>query len=114
MNIYFMLIYAFFYRLYISIIFYTKYSLGYYKFVIPKPPLDYDKKYQKFVKYYKEAPDADANSNIDPNLYDYDKRKTLFAEENNEAERLWRMRILYESTERGNVLFYFNLIKNPN
>lgn len=111
MNIYFMLIYAFFYRLYISIIFYTKYSLGYYKFVIPKPPLDYDKKYQKFVKYYKEAPDADANSNIDPNLYDYDKRKTLFAEENNEAERLWRMRILYESTERGNVLFYFNTYK---
>ena len=111
MNIYFMLIYAFFYRLYISIIFYTKYSLGYYKIIIPKLPLDYDKKYQKFVKYYKEAPDADANSNIDPNLYDYDKRKTLFAEENNEAERLWRMRILYESTERGNVLFYFNTYK---
>jgi hypothetical protein len=71
-------------------------------------PLDYDQKYQKYVKYYKEAADADANSNIGPDLYDYDARKTLFAEEKNETERLWKTRILYESTERGNVLFYYN------
>jgi hypothetical protein len=77
--------------------------------IIPKvPPLDYDQKYQKYVKYYKEAADADANSNIGPDLYDYDARKTLFAEEKNETERLWKTRILYESTERGNILFYYN------
>ena len=108
MNIYFMVVYAFFYRLYISVIFYTKYAMGQIKLIKKVPPLDYDQKYQKYIKYYKEAVDADANSNIGPDLYDYDARKTLFAEEKNETERLWKTRILYESTERGNVLFYYN------
>ena len=111
MNIYFMVVYAFFYRLYISAIFYTKYAMGQIKIIPKVPPLDYDQKYQKYVKYYKEADDADANSNIGPDLYDYDARKTLFAEEKNETERLWKTRILYESTERGNVLFYYNPYK---
>jgi hypothetical protein len=108
MNIYFMVVYAFFYRLYISAIFYTKYAMGQIKVTPKVPPLDYDQKYQKYIKYYKEAADADANSNIGPDLYEYDARKTLFAEEKNETERLWKTRILYESTERGNVLFYYN------
>ena len=108
MNIYFMVVYAFFYRLYISILFYTKYAMGQIKLTPKVPPLDYDQKYQKYVKYYKEAADADANSNISPDLYDYDARKTLFADEKNDTERLWKTRILYESTERGNVLFYYN------
>ena len=108
MNIYFMVVYAFFYRLYISAIFYTKYAMGQIKVTPKVPPLDYDQKYQKYIKYYKEAADADANSNIGPDLYDYDARKTLFTEEKNETERLWKTRILYESTERGNILFYYN------
>ena len=103
-----MVVYAFFYRLYISAIFYTKYAMGQIKLIKKVPPLDYDQKYQKYIKYYNEAADADANSNIGPDLYDYDARKTLFAEEKNETERLWKTRILYESTERGNILFYYN------
>ena len=103
-----MVVYAFFYRLYISAIFYTKYAMGQIKLTPKVPPLDYDQKYQKYIKYYKEAADADANSNIGPDLYEYDARKTLFAEEKNETERLWKTRILYESTERGNILFYYN------
>lgn len=111
MNIYFMLVYAFFYRLYISIIFYTKYAMGQIKLIKKVQPLDYDQKYQKYIKYYKEAADTDANTNIGADLYDYDARKTLFAEEKNEPERLWKTRILYEFTERGNVLFYYNPYK---
>lgn len=111
MNIYFMLVYAFFYRLYISIIFYTKYAMGQIKLTKKVQPLDYDQKYQKYIKYYKEAADTDANTNIGADLYDYDARKTLFAEEKNEPERLWKTRILYEITERGNVLFYYNPYK---
>ena len=103
-----MVVYAFFYRLYISALFYTKYAMGQIKFTPKVPPLDYDQKYQKYIKYYKDAADADANSNIGPDLYDYDARKTLFAEEKNEIECLWKTRILYESTERGNILFYYN------
>lgn len=111
MNLYLMLVYAFFYRLYISVIFYTKYAMGQIKPIKKTPPLDYDKKYQKYVKHYKEATDAEANTNIVADLYDYDARKTLFAEEKNDTERLWKTRILYESTERGNVLFYYNPYK---
>ena len=111
MNLYFMLVYAFFYRLYISIIFYTKYAMGQIKLTKKVQPLDYDQKYQKYIKYYKEAADTDANANIGADLYDYDARKTLFAEEKNEPERLWKTRILYEFTERGNVLFYYNPYK---
>jgi len=111
MNLYFMLVYAFFYRLYISIIFYTKYAMGQIKLTKKVQPLDYDQKYQKYIKYYKEAADTDANANIGADLYDYDARKTLFAEEKNDTERLWKTRILYESTERGNILFYYNPYK---
>ena len=111
MNLYFMLVYAFFYRLYISIIFYTKYAMGQIKLTKKVQPLDYDQKYQKYIKYYKEAADTDANANIGADLYEYDARKTLFAEEKNEPERLWKTRILYEFTERGNVLFYYNPYK---
>jgi hypothetical protein len=106
-----MLVYAFFYRLYISVIFYTKYAMGQIKPVKKSLPMDYDKKYQKYVKHYKEASDKEANTNICADLYDYDARKTLFAEEKNDTERLWKTRILYESTERGNVLFYYNPYK---
>jgi hypothetical protein len=111
MNLYFMLVYAFFYRLYISIIFYTKYAMGQIKLAKKVQPLDYDQNYQKYIKYYKEAADTDANANIGADLYDYNARKTLFAEEKNEPERLWKTRILYEFTERGNVLFYYNPYK---
>jgi hypothetical protein len=111
MNLYVMLVYAFFYRLYISVVFYTKYAMGQIKLIKKTPPLNYDKKYQKYVKHYKEAPDTEANTNICADLYDYDARKTLFAEEKNDTERLWKTRILYESTERGNVLFYYNPYK---
>jgi hypothetical protein len=85
--------------------------MGQIKLVKKTPPLDYEKKYQKYVKHYKEATDAEANTNISADLYDYDARKTLFAEEKNDTERLWKTRILYESTERGNVLFYYNPYK---
>jgi len=111
MNLYVMLVYAFFYRLYISVVFYTKYAMGQIKPIKKVPPLDYEKKYQKYVNHYKEATDTEANTNICADLYDYDARKALFAEEKNDTERLWKTRILYESTERGNVLFYYNPYK---
>jgi hypothetical protein len=111
MNLYVMLVYAFFYRLYISVVFYTKYAMGQIKPIKKVSPMDYEKKYQKYVKHYKEAPDTEANTNIVADLYDYEARKTLFAEEKNDTELLWKTRILYESTERGNVLFYYNPYK---
>ena len=111
MNFYVLLVYAFFYRLYISIIFYTKYALGQIKPVKKIEPLDYDKKYQKYIKHYNESSHEEANSNIVADLYDFDKRKVIFADDKNEVERLWRTRLLYEFTERGNVLMFYNPYK---
>lgn len=111
MNFYVLLVYAFFYRLYISIIFYTKYALGQIKPAKKVEPLDYDKKYQKYIKHYNESSHDEANSNIEPDLYDFDKRKVIFADDKNEVERLWRTRLLYEFTERGNVLLFYNPYK---
>lgn len=111
MNFYVLLVYAFFYRLYISIIFYTKYALGQIKPAKKVEPLDYDKKYQKYIKHYNESSHDEANSNIVADLYDFDKRKVIFAYDKNEVERIWRTRLLYEFTERGNVLMFYNPYK---
>jgi hypothetical protein len=111
MNFYVLLVYAFFYRLYISIIFYTKYALGQIKLVKKAEPLDYDKKYQKYIKHYNESSHNEANSNIDDCLYDFEKRKEIFVNEKNDIERIWRTRLLYEFTERGNVLMFYNPYK---
>ncbi len=111
MNFYVLLVYAFFYRLYISIIFYTKYALGQIKPMKKVEPIDYDKKYQKYIKHYNESSHNEANSNIDDCLYDFDKRKEIFVNEKNDIERIWRTRLLYEFTERGNVLMFYNPYK---
>jgi len=111
MNFYVLLVYAFFYRLYISIIFYTKYALGQIKPVKKVEPLDYNKKYQKYIKHYNESPTDEANSSIDADLYDFDKRKVIFDDDKNEIERIWKSKLMLESTERGNVLMFYNPYK---
>jgi len=80
----------------------------------PKKPVEiayvetqYDKSCKKYAEFYgKES--ADENSNIDPVLYDFVKRKEVFASADNEMEKQWKSRILMENTPRGNVMMYFN------
>jgi hypothetical protein len=69
---------------------------------------DFDKVfYLQYAKFYNtETPDE--NSNIDPVLYDFDKRKEIFVSVDNEMEKQWKTRILIENTPRGNVMMYFN------
>jgi hypothetical protein len=67
----------------------------------------YDKSCKKYAEFYgKES--ADENSNIDPVLYDFVKRKEVFANADNDFEKQWKSRILMENTPRGNVMMYFN------
>ena len=67
----------------------------------------YDKSCKKYAEFYgKES--ADENSNIDPILYDFVKRKEVFASGDNDFEKQWKSRILMENTPRGNVMMYFN------
>jgi len=74
--------------------------------VIPYVETQYEKSCKKYAEFYgKES--ADENSNIDPVLYDFDKRKEIFASADNEMKQ-WKSRILNENTPRGNVMMYFN------
>ena len=67
----------------------------------------YEKSCKKYADLYsKETPDE--NSNIDPVLYDFDRRKEIFVSPDNQLEKQWKSRILIENTPRGNVMIYFN------
>ena len=75
--------------------------------ILPYVETQYDKSCKKYLNFYNtETPDE--NSNIDPVLYDFDKRKEIFASVDNEMEKQWKSRILIENTPRGNVMMYFN------
>ena len=74
---------------------------------IPYVETQYDKSCKKYAEFYgKES--ADENSNIDPVLYDFVKRKDVFASADNDFEKQWKSRILMENTPRGNVMMFFN------
>jgi hypothetical protein len=76
---------------------------------IEKPYVEtqYDKSCKKYLNFYNTVT-PDENSNIDPVLYDFDKRKEIFVSPDNEMEKQWKSRILIENTPRGNVIMYFN------
>ena len=80
---------------------------------ITKPPPNYEEIYKKYITIYAN-PDKnpEANINIDTNLYDYEKRKAIFAEEKNDCEEHWKRKLLYEYTPRGNVIVYYNPYKH--
>ena len=75
---------------------------------IYKSEPEFETVYKKELAFFKTEPIENANSNIEKDLYDYDKRKTIFSETANETEKRWRSRILIEHTYRGNVIMYFN------
>ena len=69
---------------------------------------DYYECYMKDIAFYKTMTPEDANVNIDPIMYDYDKRKTLFEEANNITEKQWKSRLLFENTHRGNIIMFYD------
>ena len=73
-----------------------------------KQETQYEKSCKKYVEFYNKTNADEENSNIDAELYDFDKRKELFADPNNLPEKMWKSRILLENTPRGNVLMYYN------
>ena len=75
--------------------------------VIEHVETQYEKSCKKYASFYAKKTD-DENSNICDILYDYDKRKEIFADPNNIHEKQWKSRILIENTPRGNVMMYYN------
>ena len=69
---------------------------------------EYETVYKKELAFFKTDPIEKANSNIEKDLYNYDKRKTIFSDPANEVEKRWKSRILIEHTYRGNVIMYYD------
>jgi len=69
---------------------------------------EYETVYKKELAFFKTEPIENANYNIEKDLYDYDKRKTIFSDSANETEKRWKSRILIEHTYRGNVIMYYD------
>jgi len=83
----------------------------------PQPPVVLDP-VEEYIKQRKrkllatyETP-LNLNANINPLLYDKDARKRLLRDEANETEKLWKTRILYEPTPRGNIIMYYDMYRH--
>ncbi len=79
----------------------------------PIPPAEptLEELYKKDINFYKTMTPEVANSNINPTLYDPVLRKTLFTEENNPTEKYWRSQLLFEHTQRGNIIMYYDAFR---
>jgi hypothetical protein len=89
----------------------------------PKTPptiSDYTSIYQKknhdqFIKALTEkvlTEKSTYNTNMDPCLYDRKECTELMIDPENDLEKKWRTRILFETTPRGNIIMHYNPFKN--
>jgi hypothetical protein len=51
------------------------------------------------------------NKNIDKIFYDKKELLEILVDQNNELEKLWKSRILFENTPRGNIIMYYDAFK---
>ena len=68
---------------------------------------------ERFYKVYDslEVDTKRLNENTDVEFYDIELYKKAIELENNEFEKKWMRRILYESTPRGNVIMHYDVYK---
>lgn len=77
--------------------------------VPPKDPIEeYVKpRRYKMLKTY----ELDLNANIDPVIYNKKQFAETMKDTKNELERIWKSRILYDSTPRGTIMMYYDIYK---
>jgi hypothetical protein len=81
--------------------------------------LDLDQKYimplkTRFLSILDEPnvnSNANANYNIDSIFYDKKEFATCVMEADNHLEKIWRTRIIFENTPRGNVIMFYDAYK---
>ena len=92
------------------------YSVQFFTQIEDKPIVKTDiEKYNenskaRFINTYTNT-NVDFNSNIDPLFYSKKEFQELLKDVNNPFEKVWKTRILYESTPRGNVIMYYDIYK---
>jgi hypothetical protein len=62
-----------------------------------------------FLNTYKL--EKDFNENIDKCFYNKTKLNIILTEENNELEKKWKTKILFETSPRGNIIMYYDAFK---
>lgn len=67
-----------------------------------------EKEYNKFLKLFEND---HANLNMNKEFYDIELYKNTVLNTDNEFEKQWKSRILYENTPRGNITMYYDAFK---
>jgi hypothetical protein len=62
-----------------------------------------------FLNTYKL--EKDFNENIDKCFYNKTKLNIILTDENNELEKKWKTKILFETSPRGNIIMYYDAFK---
>ena len=65
-----------------------------------------EKEYKRFLKIFENE---NSNANMNKEFYDIDLYKETVTDVNNELEKQWKSRILYENTPRGNIVMYYEI-----
>jgi len=78
--------------------------------------LDLDQKYilplkTRFLELYNNVDNKQRNSNIELTFYDKKEFSTCVMEIDNQLEKIWRSRIIFENTPRGNVIMFYDAYK---
>ena len=99
------------------LVYYVMYEYGIWP--TPPPPVtistlsdDYIKlQTSKFLASYEKPSQDSFNSNIEQCFYDTKLHALAVEEADNELEKTWKRRIMFENTPRGNVIMYYDAFK---
>lgn len=69
-----------------------------------------DKK-RRFLKTFEPSHTKDMNTSIDLLLYSKQEFQELLKDINSDIEKLWKTRILFENTPRGNIVMFYDIYK---
>lgn len=65
----------------------------------------------RFLRTYQTNKSGGLNSNVNEEFYSKDAYQSIIKTENNCLEQVWKRRILFENTPRGNVIMYYDPYK---
>ena len=65
----------------------------------------------RFLRTYQTNKSSELNSNMNEEFYSKDAYRNIIKTENNCLEQVWKRRILFENTPRGNVIMYYDPYK---
>lgn len=70
-----------------------------------------DDKKQRFLKTFEPSCTKDMNTSVDLLLYSKQEFQELLKDINSDIEKLWKTRILFENTPRGNIVMFYDIYK---